>query len=291
MHSERGGRVLNLWNKTKNSIKIALKNRKKDWGNLAILLVPLLLAIPYLNKMLVGSWYGILGIIVLFLIGWLQSNSTNVEIERLEEENKGYITKQGTLNNTNEKLKSEIDSMENTIETLANTLEIIPELVVKYLSMELKLSYMDRISIYRYDFKNEFFISIGRYSVNPEYTKFGRGKYPKDKGFISNAWRNGSFYKDELPDFSKNEREYVNHVSQISSLDKGTIKKLSMKSRSYFCKNLLNEKRKAVGVIVLESTNEKFAYTEKELNEKFDGPFGRLLIETIESNLPLGKDE
>ncbi|MEK3726732.1 hypothetical protein [Lysinibacillus sp. FSL W8-0953] len=271
----------------KNVTKNTLTNKKEDWGNFIILGVPLLLAIPPISKFLLGKWYGVIGVILFFLIGWFQTNSKKYEMQNLQNELNHHKQLVGNHDSEKNQLKEQINNQTTTIELMDNYLEVLPELIVKYLSLELKLTYTDRISLYNYDFSKELFIQIGRYSVNPEYTKKGRPTYPKDKGFIKNSWQNGSYKIENLPSFDDDPKKYLDTVSFKSKLDKRIIKDLSMKSRSYFCSNLINSKHKAVGVIVIESTNPELPYSESELNEFLQNPFSQLLIEIIESNLML----
>lgn len=275
----------------KRSTKNTIANKREDWGNILILGIPLILAIPPISSFVLAKWYGIVIVISLFLLGWFQTNSQKVKIKDIQEEleaNKYLIN-----NNENEKneLKNRINDLSLTVELLDNNLEVLPELIVKYISFQLNLTYTDRISVYNYDFNRDMFIQVGRYSANPEFTKKGRLEYPKDKGFIKNAWQNGSYIIEELPSFEDSPGRYLEQVSQKSKLEKKIIKELSMKSSSYYCTNLVNSKHKAVGVIVIESTNSKLPYTEKELNEFLLQPFGQLLIEIIESNLMLKEGE
>jgi hypothetical protein len=256
---------------------ISLKNIKSEWGNLLLLLIPLLMSIPRINIWVESNIWVLVIIILVFLIGWVQNITTRTNLYELEDENN--------------KLKNEIGSLNNTVESLINNLEGIPELIIKYLSMELGLSYQDRISIYRYNFEHELFIPVGRYSINREFTKRGRTKYPKDKGFISKAWRNGSIYIKDLPDHDKNPEKYLSEVSKMSSLEKGVLKKINMKSRCYFCKNLHNSTSDPIAVIVIESINSELPVSEEKINKILEGPFGKLLIESIENNLPLGRGD
>lgn len=269
----------------KTVVKNTAINKKEDWGNFIILVVPILLAIPPISKFLLGKWYGIIIIILIFLIGWFQTNSKKFEMQKLQnelEQHKGLVESHDVEKN---KLKITINDLATKIELMDNYLEVLPELIVKYLSLELKLTYTDRISLYNYDFSEELFVQIGRYSVNPEFTKKGRPTYPKDKGFIKNSWQNGSYNIENLPSFEDEPKKYLDTVSHKSKLDKKIIKELSMKSRSYFCSNLINSKHKAVGVIVIESIKPQLPYSEEQFNKFLQNPFSQLLIEIIESNL------
>ncbi|MER2009032.1 MAG: hypothetical protein ABS939_16405 [Psychrobacillus sp.] len=256
---------------------------KSEWGNLLILIIPLGLAFPKLNEFVNSTWYYTTIAVILFLIGWIHTNYQKSNIFDLNNK----------LQDQKNKLqdeKNKTSSLQNTIESLNNTLEAIPEMIIKYIALHLELTYKDRISIYRYDVNAELFISVGRYSPNREYTKKGRKEYPRDKGYIAKAWMNGTYYKTNIPDYLDDNKAYIDYVSEESGIDKGILKKVTMKSRCYFCKNLLNN-HEAIAVIVIESMDPMLSHSEKKLDEVLEGPFGKLLVESIENNLPIGKGE
>ncbi|MGR6896977.1 hypothetical protein [Rummeliibacillus sp. BSL5] len=257
-----------------DGIALSFKNWKTEWGNLFLLLIPIGLAIPKFNKLIVGKWYWLLLTIIIFCVCWIQSNYSK--------------EKMSSLKLSNSKLNSQLDSIKNTVESLNNTIEATPEMIIKYINFSLELTYQDRISIYRYNIANELFIPIGRYSKNPVYTKKGRDTYSKDNGYISKAWMNGTFYVDKIPSFERTPKRYLDYVTKQTGMERSILENISMKSRCYFCKNLTHNDR-AIAVIVIETTNEKLNHDELHLSEFLEGPFGQLLVESIENNLPLGE--
>lgn len=118
-----------------------------------------------------------------------------------------------------------------------------------------------RVSIYK--IQNDKFILLGRYSNHNEYNKRGRDSYPTNKGFISEGWNKGEFSIYDIPKWTKSNsgREYKNYVknfckeNDIGNIDDATLKKITMKSRSFFIKTIENGKsdsRQDIGIIVFE---------------------------------------
>lgn len=207
-------------------------------------------------------------VIVVFLIGWIQTNHQKESI--IELRRKYY-------------------RMENERDHLRNDKESMPVEIIKHLYKHWNMGYDERITIYRYD--SEHFVPIGRYSRNREIIKRGRNKYPKDEGFIGKCWQNGHFYIDDLPDYNSNEKDYIDEVTKTCFIKKGDLRNMSMKSRTYFCGNLVNKSELAIAVIVVESLKNKLPVTKEELIKDLNGFFGNVLVSTVEANLPLGKGD
>lgn len=120
----------------------------------------------------------------------------------------------------------------------------------------------ERISVYEHDDDTKTFRLVGRYSLNPQFNAKGRDSYPDDEGFIAKGWHHGEFCHGELPDPVEQIDEYCDAVQMECNITKGTLKSISMQSRSYCVHNITkpvtNEK---IGIVVLEST----------VQGKFDG--------------------
>lgn len=95
---------------------------------------------------------------------------------------------------------------------------------------------------------------LGRFSKDPEYTKRGRGRYPKNQGAIQKAWRSGKESITNLPDPKTHESKYLQALLDDWGIPKGIARKLRMKSRSYYAKAIDDNTGKRVAVIVYEST-------------------------------------
>lgn len=258
-----------------DNIKSILKNWKANWGSFMTLLTPIIVA--FLDLYIDESLPFYIYIVALFLIitGWIQNLWKETAL-------KDYEKKVGDL-------KQDITRLSHHNEHLNNSLETFPERIIKFIALELDHGFSERITIYRYDKDEEFFIPLGRFSKNREFNKIGRGKYPKDKGFISKAWTSGKYFIEELPNYEIEEEEYINKVSSVVNIEKGVIRKLTMKSRSYFCKTLSNNEEKSIAIIVFESTEERFSVSEEEINKIIDSSFGNLLVESIDNNIIKGR--
>ncbi|MFB4471808.1 hypothetical protein ACDI16_02420 [Oceanobacillus caeni] len=242
------------------------KEWKSNWGSLSILVVPILISFPRINKYLEKNIYLIVLVILFVLIGWLHSNR-NI---------KNYS-----------KLRNDLGVVENQRDTLSESLESIPTMVVKHMFQDMGLTSKDRITIYRY--YDDEFINIGRHSSNLEFAKKGRPAYPKDKGFIGQCWEEDIVYVENLPIYVNNPDNYIKRVSKRSNIEKGILRKISMKSRCYYCRKLFDTKSIANAVIVIETTDKSLGSKKEKVDEILDGQFGKLLLESIEINLPIGK--
>lgn len=254
-----------MWRAIRSSLKYTKENWKYDWGNLILFLVPVLMAIPKMIEYMDLYWYIPYILILIFLVGWIQTNSKKESIIEISRK---------------------LHKSEDEKEHLINNMESLPVEIIKDMYKYWKFDYDERITIYRY--AEEHFVPVGRYSINQEYNQPGRERYSKDEGFIREAWRNGEFSIENLPDYHQNKERYIEYVSQKSNIRKGTLRNISMKSRSYFCKNLVNKSHFPIAVIVIESKKENLPITTVELSHHLEKGFGPILVNAIESILPLG---
>lgn len=171
-------------------------------------------------------------------------------------------------------------------ETLSQTIESLPQDNLPFLYGELELDNVSRISIYIFD--DEHFTMIGRWASRLDLRKPGRNVYPKDQGFTSKAWNDGTkgyYHHNKLPDYEKNSKAYIDEVQKHSKISEDIIKSLSMKSRSYFAKTIKGEyNREIIGVIVIESLSPEFQLKVTEMNYKLNGEHLKFLAKLISIN-------
>lgn len=253
--------------KIKIALKYSWKNWKNDWGNLLTILLPIgaSLAPIFINNIILLIITEVI-FIIFIIIGWIQTNNHKESID---------------------KLKLNFYKTEHERDHLLNSIQGIPDEIIRHLFFHWGLSYKERITIYRYN--EDSFMPVGRFSVNRELNKRGRDKYPKEEGFISKSWTEGYYYIDNLPEYEGNEKNYINYVSELSGMKKTVLKNITMKSRTYFCKNLLFNDSEAIAVIVVESLNQKLPIDKDEINNDLDGFFGKVLVSVIGPNLPAGR--
>jgi hypothetical protein len=211
--------------------------------------------------------YLILAVLILFVFGW--SHNLN------------------NLANAN-KFKTNAETLDMQREYLTSMLESVPEKVVKTIFMELDFTYNERITIYR--FENELFVPVGRYSINPTIKKYGRNNYPNSEGFIGKTWNNGHIHIEDLPDPTRAKRSYVTQVVSLCDISESILDKLSMKSRAYYCRNLL-ENSEPIAVVVFESLSPNLPKSPTEIDKLIESSLGQLLVNVIKTNLPLAKEE
>jgi hypothetical protein len=242
------------------------KNIRDSWGQLLLLIIPILLAIPYTQKLFTSTWYYLIILIIPFLVGWSHTTSKSLS----------YID-----------LKKAFDKVEEERDSIRYDLEAVPERIIKSLFDYLNFGYSERITIYRFD--EHCFVPVGRYAKNVEFKKNGRAQYPKGEGFINTAWVNGESMVRDLPDPISARKGYIRAVQDQCNIDEETLKNMTMKSRIYYCKNLLNINGEPIAVIVIESINPELPTDIEQTRDFLESSIGQLLSNSIRVNLPLGR--
>ena len=113
-----------------------------------------------------------------------------------------------------------------------------------------------RVSLYKHD--GNSFRLLGRAAENPEHNKRGLETYPDDKGFIAKGWQQGSFEVHNIPKWNgKNGAEYRNFMKANCAIDDERLRKLTMRSRSFYIHRFNNPNaQNPYGIIVFEKLNE-----------------------------------
>ena len=157
-------------------------------------------------------------------------------------------------------LEERLDEQSNNVQVLETTIEKIESVnyrlfqyVLISLYNKLKLGGNERISVYKK--KEDKFVIMSRYSINPALEKINRKHYPITDGFIGQALRDEECYVDGLPEFKTNGKEaYYKAIQDRCTIDKETLRGISMTSRSYYCKALTDPaKIERRAIIVFES--------------------------------------
>ena len=194
-------------------------------------------------------WIILLIVIILNFLDWNIGEKTQKELETLEK----------TLEAKKEDNKNQagkIQILENKVQILYNSYYEICDILLANIFLRLKFGNNERISLYK--FKNEKFYIIGRYSLNTDYNKKNREFYKKE-GLIAKAWNEGLFFKTEgIPEFQEgSKKKYYDCLRNISDIDTETLKKISMKSRSFYLKAFNDISRlHRSSIIVVESTRD-----------------------------------
>ena len=249
-----------------NILKVWLSNLKKNWFssiiNLLLYIIPIIVVKKSISELVEEHFLTfVLILIILFLF------SEYIKIKDLintEEEI-------NTLKCNIETLENEKLELEKYSEDLSMYFENLPSEFLNGVSKYLKLKNSDRISLYILN-GNKFEI-IGRYSENPVYNQKNRAEYPSDKGYIAKCLKNNNgkpyYYVANLPKTTN--IRYTKKIANDTGMTKEEINKLSMKSRTYFTRVIKSEKiNKNIGILVIESINEKFNVSEIELNRKLE---------------------
>ena len=180
-----------------------------------------------------------------------------------------------------------VQLLESTIEKIESVNYDLFQYVLISLYTKLNLDGHDRISVYR--FKKDKFTIMSRYSINPEYSSINRIHYPISDGFIGLALQNGEYYIDNLPEFQIGQREkYYSAILNECKIDKEVLRKLKMRSRSFYCLALTDPTGKdRNAVIVFESTLPNKLQREKIL-EALDSEKHKIVafVEKVRLRLP-----
>lgn len=151
-----------------------------------------------------------------------------------------------TLNLENSKLENKLNEIKNEYFKVCS--DIIKFMFIDFFNTS---DGNGRVSIYKH--QDENFILLGRYSKNPIYNKRGREVYSDKEGFISKGWENQEFTIFNSPRWIGNGRDYKSFMKNNCFITDETLKKLTMKSCSFFILRIENEDaRNPLGVIVFE---------------------------------------
>lgn len=196
------------------------------------------------------------------------------------------------------KFKQEISCRDERIESLEQKLKDLNQIVAKtnllksYLKTivtqcmnsiaeRLDLSFSERVTLYKFDIKNNGFAIIDRKSKNTSYLIPGRDLYHCSEGIISKAWKIGQFYAGDLPDPEKQYASYQRAQERLG-YTKDMLDKLTMKPRTYFAYRISSlDCRRSVALLMIESDKENFS-DERTLRGTVED-FRDILFELLEN--------
>lgn len=113
-----------------------------------------------------------------------------------------------------------------------------------------------RVSMYLH--KNNEFVLIGRYSNNPMFNVKSRSTYPDNEGLIARGWKEDICILHGIPEYRGKGQQYFSKVNSSHPISYETVKKLKMKSRSFYIKRINNEdSRLPHGIIVVEQMDSR----------------------------------
>lgn len=155
-----------------------------------------------------------------------------------------------------EKLNVEISEtqlqLEAEYESLRGNYNLFFDRMLSLIATNLNLGGKDRISVYFIPKDEEIFILKSRFSKNKTLTKKSNKNYPFKEGFIYKSIEEGSLIENinANPDSIE---EYISEVTNKCSITRERIIEMSMKSRSYYIRNIDEDTTETIGLIVLES--------------------------------------
>lgn len=242
----------------------------ENWGSFITILFPILISIDKVKNFLDDNYLRWALGVILFLIASAQSVRS--------------FTSKTELN-------GKIARLENENGMLKSNLEAVPFDMIRVLAKQFKFENDDRVTLYRVT-PEETFIPVARFSESPVYRKFGRKFYPNDSGYIGECWLKGEVKKEKLADYSNNdisrERYIEQALKQGGSLTREDVEGLQMKCRSIYGKRLHYNGDDPIAIIVIESMKTSLPINTDDVKEFLDGPFGKVLIDTVQKNKPIG---
>jgi hypothetical protein len=134
---------------------------------------------------------------------------------------------------------------------------------LKTIYNSLKLKHQERLSLFVHDEANKCFVLVGRYSLNTQYCKWGRGFYKEDQGVINEVWK-VEHYIDFL-DKDKTKRDTQN--IQKFKMDQHTLNNLLMDTVGFWGIRLSDIKVTPIAVILMEAS-EKSSRVQTNKKEK-----------------------
>lgn len=203
----------------------------------------------------------VISVIFLYIVGAVISNSRNKDFWRIQ---------------------NRIEQLEEIIKSFGENIFKIWELRLSVIANDLELGHSERVSIY--NFENDKFVMLGRYSMNPTFNTSGRGVYPANQGCIQKAWCEGFAEVQDLPDPDNNYQDYKDCLKNDWSINNSVVDKLSMKSRSFVGIAIDDVKGiNKAAVIIFESIKSNGLNTDK-IKSSFDKSIGneiKLLIDIL----------
>lgn len=242
---------------------------KENFYTLIILLFPILVSVDAIKDYLDKSWY-YWGVSILIFLG-----ANVISIKNYESKNE---------------LKNRIIHLEEYNSNLNSTLESIPIDMIKTLGKAIKLGNEERITLYRVDSndENKVFVPVARFSDNPNFKQYGRSTYPLNQGYIGQCWEKEEIYVSNLESYEKKKRKYISDAKKVG-MEQSDIESLSMKSRSFFGKRLHHNGDDAIAILIIESMNQTLPFEVEELKKYLQGPYGMMLIDSVQKNIAVGK--
>ena len=213
---------------------------------------------------------------VALIVCWYQSSSQALDVDDLR-------VKLEQAERDSRKLDAYLSDVQETLE------DIPGRLLVLVAEGELALGQYDRISLYRYRSEDRCFVGLARFAMHTPYSAWRRRTYPEDEGFISQAWRNGIYYIEDLPS-PDNFDEYVSAVQSRAHIDRSVLKEMRMKSRAYFCVSLRHQHRQ-VAVLVIETTQPRLPKSTESLKRWASQDIAKHLAEMVVLAVSPGRSE
>ena len=190
---------------------------------------------------LTSTWYG-KGIFAILIAVWLIGTYITVrDVEAVAD-----------LKDKVDQLTAELGDQAAENSRLRDDNRELFETNLRHLATDLGFGYQERVTVYEYT--DEGFQSIGRYSINQNLKRPGRKACPTNEGVIGLAWDGKPSFVDDLPDANANLETYCMAVEKACQIPRHTCRNFKMKSRCLYGHCILDALGDGpVAVIVFES--------------------------------------
>lgn len=199
--------------------------------------------------------------IISYLIFYFGLNHTKEENSELKNRIKDLEKSNVEISETQLQLEAEYES-------LRGNYNLFFDRMLSLIATNLNLGGKDRISVYFIPKDEEIFILKSRFSKNKTLTKKSNKNYSFKEGFIYKSIEDGGLIEniDANPDSLE---EYISEVTSKCSITRERIIEMSMKSRSYYIRNIDEDTTETIGLIVLESLDIN-KFNEIDYNDTFN---------------------
>ena len=251
--------------------------------------------IPLTTVFVNKSFYALLTLVVLYpFLLWKfvrRRKEETTNLENLTKENEELKKSEKEISNNLSQVDQNLNEAQEAIgELKTQHLNEAREITSKFLAFlfkQLNFSSNDRICLYMLikvddDETNKDFLHIfGRFSVNVDFKRINRVRFPKDEGVIGQAFTSDKT-NTEVVHLSQNDEEYLEETKKLG-INKSIAKSFSMKSKSFYPYMITKRLDDRIGVLLCESVTVDKNFDIEEINKLFK-QHDSILIELLDYN-------
>lgn len=211
------------------------------------------------NNLLIGAVILLIVYVFIALVASKKRKEDCAELARKSAE----ITMQNEKIADLEKVITQARKVNSKYDLIKVNLGLVLRQYMNLIANQFDLRSSERITLYMYNRDKKGFVILDRNSSNTLYKRPGRDIYNSKNDYIAQAWTTGVAYMSGLPDPDRANSAYAKFQEKCG-YDQNRLKDLTMRPRLYFAYRISSEdKRRSVGVFMLESERENFMTKEK----------------------------